>query len=94
MEADIQTAFDADRLNEKRFTIQEDEEMTKAIPIIKDEELAKAAGEKKLNRHPSKRIKQRKTAKKKVAVGIAHDMHRFHHGWNSRCHCFPIAFYA
>ncbi len=46
MEADIKTAFDADRLNEKRFTIQEDEEMTKAIPIIKDEELAKAAGEK------------------------------------------------
>lgn len=45
MEEDIRTAFDADRLNEKKFTIQDDEEMTKAIPIIKDAELAKASNE-------------------------------------------------
>ncbi|MCC9020727.1 Stk1 family PASTA domain-containing Ser/Thr kinase [Bacillus nakamurai] len=36
MEEDIRTAFDADRLNEERFSVQDDEEMTKAIPIITD----------------------------------------------------------
>jgi hypothetical protein len=36
MENDLKTAFDPDRLNEKRFTIPSDDEMTKAIPIIKE----------------------------------------------------------
>ncbi|MCY8082891.1 serine/threonine protein kinase PrkC [Bacillus inaquosorum] len=65
MEADIQTAFDADRLNEKRFTIQEDEEMTKAIPIIKDEELAKAAGEKEAESTSAQENKTKKNGKRK-----------------------------
>ncbi|MBY8912239.1 Stk1 family PASTA domain-containing Ser/Thr kinase [Bacillus sp. YC2] len=37
MEEDIRTAFDADRLNEERFSVQDDEEMTKAIPVITDD---------------------------------------------------------
>lgn len=95
MEADIKTAFDADRLNEKRFTIQEDEEMTKAIPIIKDEELAKAAGEKEAEVTTAQENKTKKNGKrKKVAVGFAHDMPRFYHSWNSCCHCFSVAFHA
>lgn len=65
MEADIKTAFDADRLNEKRFTIQEDEEMTKAIPIIKDEELAKAAGEKEAEVTTAQENKTKKNGKRK-----------------------------
>ncbi|AAU23333.1 Stk1 family PASTA domain-containing Ser/Thr kinase [Bacillus licheniformis] len=36
MENDLKTAFDPDRLNEKRFTIPSDDEMTKAVPIIKN----------------------------------------------------------
>ncbi|ATI75939.1 Stk1 family PASTA domain-containing Ser/Thr kinase [Bacillus licheniformis] len=36
MENDLKTAFDPDRLNEKRFTILSDDEMTKAVPIIKN----------------------------------------------------------
>ncbi|AQS43899.1 Stk1 family PASTA domain-containing Ser/Thr kinase [Bacillus velezensis] len=36
MEADIRTAFDAGRLNEQKFSVQDDEEMTKAIPVITD----------------------------------------------------------
>ncbi|QIW79790.1 serine/threonine protein kinase PrkC [Bacillus tequilensis] len=66
MEADIQTAFDADRLNEKRFTIQEDEEMTKAIPIIKDEELAKAAaGGKEAEKTSGQENQTKKNGKRK-----------------------------
>ncbi|MBY8831690.1 Stk1 family PASTA domain-containing Ser/Thr kinase [Bacillus licheniformis] len=36
MENDLKTAFDPDRLNEKRFTIPSDDEMTQAVPIIKN----------------------------------------------------------
>ncbi|MGG3622675.1 Stk1 family PASTA domain-containing Ser/Thr kinase [Bacillus gobiensis] len=36
MEQDLRSAFDPERLNENRFTIPADDEMTKAIPVIKD----------------------------------------------------------
>lgn len=39
MEADIETALDPDRLNEPKFIIDDDDEVTKAIPIITDEML-------------------------------------------------------
>ncbi|MEC1406477.1 Stk1 family PASTA domain-containing Ser/Thr kinase [Bacillus halotolerans] len=66
MEEDIRTAFDADRLNEKKFTIQDDEEMTKAIPIIKDEELAKASDETEADKtFPQENQKKKKAKRKK-----------------------------
>lgn len=40
MNEDIRTALHPDRLNEKKFTLPDDDEPTKAIPIIKDKELA------------------------------------------------------
>jgi eukaryotic-like serine/threonine-protein kinase len=36
MEEDIRTALNPERLNEKKFTIVDDEEATKAVPIIKN----------------------------------------------------------
>ncbi|WP_027408180.1 Stk1 family PASTA domain-containing Ser/Thr kinase [Anoxybacillus tepidamans] len=39
MNEDIRTALHPDRLNEQKFTIPEDDEPTKAIPVIKDGEL-------------------------------------------------------
>lgn len=36
MESDLRTAFDPDRMNEQKFTIPPDDEMTKAVPVIKD----------------------------------------------------------
>lgn len=36
MERDLRSAFDRERINENRFTIPADDEMTKAIPVIKD----------------------------------------------------------
>ncbi len=40
MEEDIKTALHPDRSNEARFTIPEDDEITKAIPIIRNEKSA------------------------------------------------------
>ncbi|KKB42313.1 Stk1 family PASTA domain-containing Ser/Thr kinase [Bacillus thermotolerans] len=37
MERDLDTALDPERANEERFSINEEEEKTKAIPVIKDE---------------------------------------------------------
>ncbi|MCQ6274047.1 Stk1 family PASTA domain-containing Ser/Thr kinase [Bacillus sp. V3B] len=39
MEADIRTALDPDRLDEPKFTIALDDEATKAIPVITDDQL-------------------------------------------------------
>lgn len=39
MEEDIRTAFDVKRLNEPKFAIPEDDEATKAIPIITNEDI-------------------------------------------------------
>ena len=39
MALDISTALDADRLNESKFVIPEDDDVTKAIPIITNDEL-------------------------------------------------------
>ncbi|MCZ0756077.1 Stk1 family PASTA domain-containing Ser/Thr kinase [Anoxybacillus sp. J5B_2022] len=39
MNEDIRTALHPDRLHEKKFTIPDDEEATKAVPIIKDDSL-------------------------------------------------------
>ncbi|MEC1535935.1 Stk1 family PASTA domain-containing Ser/Thr kinase [Bacillus sonorensis] len=36
MESDLKTAFDPDRVTEKKFTIPSDDEMTKAVPVIRD----------------------------------------------------------
>ncbi|KAA6476472.1 Stk1 family PASTA domain-containing Ser/Thr kinase [Bacillus swezeyi] len=36
MESDLKAAFDPDRINQKKFAIPSDDEMTKAIPVIKD----------------------------------------------------------
>lgn len=63
MEEDIKTAFDARRLNEKKFSILEDEEMTKAIPIIKDADQASPSG--KENADEASHGKKTKKDKKK-----------------------------
>lgn len=39
MEANLDTALDPDRINEPKFTIPEDHEATKAIPIISEDDL-------------------------------------------------------
>ncbi|KKI92560.1 serine/threonine protein kinase [Bacillus sp. SA1-12] len=41
MEKDIETAFDVSRLSEPKFTIPDDDEATKAIPIITNETMEK-----------------------------------------------------
>ncbi|WP_430743146.1 Stk1 family PASTA domain-containing Ser/Thr kinase [Bacillus atrophaeus] len=63
MEEDIKTAFDARRLNEKKFSILEDEEMTKAIPIIKDADQASPSD--KENADEASHGKKTKKGKKK-----------------------------
>ncbi|MGC8229709.1 Stk1 family PASTA domain-containing Ser/Thr kinase [Pseudobacillus badius] len=40
MEQDLATALDPDRANEEKFSINEDDEKTKAIPVITDSELS------------------------------------------------------
>ena len=40
MEQDLSTALDPERVNEEKFSIQEDDEKTKAIPVITDSELS------------------------------------------------------
>lgn len=94
MEEDIRTAFDADRLNEKKFTIQDDEEMTKAIPIIKDEELAKASHDKEADMTFPQETQTKKKQREKMAVDTAHHMPGFYHGRSSSRHCFSFSFYA
>ncbi|MCY8521309.1 Stk1 family PASTA domain-containing Ser/Thr kinase, partial [Bacillus atrophaeus] len=63
MEEDIKTAFDARRLNEKKFSVLEDEEMTKAIPIIKDADQASPSD--KENADEASHGKKTKKGKKK-----------------------------
>ncbi|MFL0363017.1 Stk1 family PASTA domain-containing Ser/Thr kinase [Pseudobacillus sp. 179-B 2D1 NHS] len=43
MEQDLSTALDPERAQEERFSIQEDDEKTKAIPVIKDSELSEGS---------------------------------------------------
>ena len=37
LEADLQSAVHPNRYNEQRFTVPDDEEVTKAIPVIKED---------------------------------------------------------
>lgn len=85
MENDLKTAFDPDRLNEKRFTIPSDDEMTKAVPIIKnlpengsssqsgggEEEAAPLSKKKRRSRQ-----KQTRRKKKEMAAYIADGVFR------------------
>jgi len=66
MENDLKTAFDPDRLNEKRFTIESDDEMTKAVPIIKnlpEDESSPQSGDGQEEAAPLSKKEKKKQAK-------------------------------
>ncbi len=89
MESDLKTAFDPDRLNEKRFTIPADDEMTKAVPIIKnlpEDESGDKSGDGEAEAAPLSKKEKKKQAKankkkkkKEMAAYIADGVFR------SRC---------
>ncbi len=77
MEKDLETAFDVKRLSEPRFSIPDDDEATKAIPIITNESIAIDRIDDTIVRKPTsfidaegkpnkKEIKKEKQGKKKI----------------------------
>ncbi|QNF29488.1 MULTISPECIES: Stk1 family PASTA domain-containing Ser/Thr kinase [Metabacillus] len=73
MEKDLETAFDVSRISEPRFSIPEDFEATKAIPIITNEDIEQSKIEDTIvhstidnqKEEPKKNIKQNKKLAKK-----------------------------
>ncbi|OAS83381.1 Stk1 family PASTA domain-containing Ser/Thr kinase [Metabacillus litoralis] len=73
MEKDLETAFDVSRISEPRFSIPEDFEATKAIPIITNEDIEQSKIEDTIvhstidnqKEEPKKNIKQNKKQAKK-----------------------------
>ncbi len=92
MEADIRTAFDAGRLNEQKFSVQDDEEMTKAIPVITDG--AKAASQAETPGRRMIRNSSQPKRKTEMAVGFAGRLFHFHYGGCSCGHRVPVFIYA
>lgn len=65
MENNLETALDPNRVNEPKFVIAEDEDATKAIPIITTENM-KSNGETKLHKKEQpKKVKEKKVKPKK-----------------------------
>ncbi len=69
MEKDLETALDPDRLQEPKFIIPEDNEATKAIPVITDEHVESMDDDTMVhkieNKEPGKQKNEEKVAKKR-----------------------------
>ncbi|MBM7715623.1 serine/threonine-protein kinase [Bacillus thermophilus] len=71
MEKDLETALDPDRLQEPKFLIPEDEEATKAIPVITDHDINSSGDETVIHpnssdNNPEKKEKKKKKPRKKL----------------------------
>ncbi|ONK23280.1 serine/threonine protein kinase [Bacillus sp. VT-16-64] len=71
MEKDLETALDPDRLQEPKFVIPEDEEATKAIPVITDHDINSSGDETVIHpnssdNNPEKKEKKKKKPRKKL----------------------------
>lgn len=64
MGEDLNTALDPDRLNESKFLIPEDDDVTKAIPIITNDELFQNQDETKVIGHQEKTVSSAASSKK------------------------------